>query len=386
MDATTLSQQLEAKIQEIKATLDEAKSSSFHLNEAQTELIIIDPLLHLLGYGPLQIYKRGHDSVTNNFPDYTLLPNTPHKWFLEVKKLDLHLQDGEAAQAVNYANNQGAEWAVLTNGRTWYIYNAHLPKALTEKRVMQIADLFADADSIGKLLLLSRQSMQSAGLTSAWNHERVTTVVKTQLETPNSVIRKHLRKMVNEEISLSLDDAAIGKAIMACGFANASPLTNPVTFSAQTVSKTKKNVPIAFSPQHHDPASVIPTFYAFDQIAKDITLTAYRKPRSLEFLDGHQQNISSWADAAKAVVEYIGQTYQLPFIPFKPGPKGNNYFLNHAPEHSKGNKMLGHREAHIGTQTIYVDTNRSAGYMVASITSLLKAAGAPPDAVKVSIE
>ncbi len=118
---------LNEKVASIQATLAEAKTAGWDLNEAQTELIIIDPILTTLGYAPLEIYKRGHDATTNKFPDYTLLPQHPRKWFLEVKRLDLPLLDGEAAQAVNYANNQGAEWAVLTNGRKWYVYQAHLP-------------------------------------------------------------------------------------------------------------------------------------------------------------------------------------------------------------------------------------------------------------------
>ncbi len=141
--------------------LDEAKADGLHLNEANTEHKIIDPLLPLLGYSPLQISKRGHDSVANNFPDYTLLPNTPHKWFLEAKRLDLPLQEKEVTQAIGYASSQGAEWAVLTNGRTWDVYKAHLQKPLREKRVMHIADLFSDADAIAQLLLLSRQSIQN---------------------------------------------------------------------------------------------------------------------------------------------------------------------------------------------------------------------------------
>ena len=252
MDAATLTQQIEEKLQEIKTTLERAKEGGHSINEALTEYYVVDPLLNVLGYAPWEVIKRGHDGVANNFPDYTLLPNTPHKWFLEAKKLDLHLQDGEAAQAVNYANNQGAEWAVLTNGRSWYIYNAHLPKPLTEKRVMQINDLFSDADAVGKLLLLSRQSMQNTGLTVAWTQERVTAVVKSQLVTPNSALRKHLRKMGSEETGTALDDAAIGKAIASCGFGNQVSSTGTAVFTMPQTAKAGANGLISSRPSTHN--------------------------------------------------------------------------------------------------------------------------------------
>ena len=101
MNETELSEALAEEIESIKATLEEAKAAGQTVNEAQTELIIIDPLLKRLGYSLLEISKREHDSVAKEFPDYTLLPGKPHKWFLEAKKLDLILQDGEAKQAVN---------------------------------------------------------------------------------------------------------------------------------------------------------------------------------------------------------------------------------------------------------------------------------------------
>ncbi|MGI4789250.1 MAG: hypothetical protein ACRYFS_10435, partial [Janthinobacterium lividum] len=304
MNDEALLEKLTEEVKTIKSTLDEAKAAGQTFNEAQTEFIIIDPLLKRLGYGPLEISKQGHDSVAKNFPDYTLLAGKSQKWFLEAKKLDLNLQDGEAAQAVNYANNQGAEWAVLTNGRKWYIYNAHLPKPLPEKRVLQIDDLFADENAVQKLLLLSKPSMLNNSLQEAWIFQQLSQIIDAQLTTPNSEVRRIIRKLGNESIKTNINDEIVGRVLL---FTNPSVII-PNTISSPSVVQTNGDTQAA---DLHSSATVMQPaeepeteYYTFDEIAKDMTLATYRKPKVMVFLDGHVEKVKSWADVAGQVVEY----------------------------------------------------------------------------------
>jgi hypothetical protein len=364
---------LQATIEIVRGTLNQRIDRGLPVSsEADTERIIIEPILKALGYEDWEIIQHRTDATTNGRPDYDVFYGKHLRWMLEAKCFGHEFKVNDRMQTVNYANNNGAEWAVLTNGREWEIYSAHLPKPLMEKRVMQINDLFADADGIETLLLLSRQSMQSEGLKKAWVHERLITVVKNQLETPNSVIRKNLRKIGVKEIGTALDDAAIGRAITDCGIISVPPMPTSSVSSSQPTVKTPEN------------GLMHPIAYTFEEVAKDTTLTTFRKPIRIEFLNGHHEDVHSWADTAKAIVERVGQSYTLPTLPFKIG-KGHNYFLNVVAVHGKGNKMLAHRVAKIGEQSVYIDTNRGALYLAASIAGFLKAAGAPPDAVKVSL-
>ena len=77
---------LKAKISELQATLAQAAAEGQKLNEAQTEYVVINPLLSALGYGPLEVHNQGYDAVTQSIPDYILLPNSPHKWFFGSQK------------------------------------------------------------------------------------------------------------------------------------------------------------------------------------------------------------------------------------------------------------------------------------------------------------
>jgi hypothetical protein len=365
-------EQLQAKVDEIKSILDEARATGWHLNEADTERIIIDPLLHTLGYGPLDIRKRGHDSVANNFPDYTLLPNQAQKWFLEVKKLDLSLQDGEAAQAVNYANNQGAEWAVLTNGRKWYIYNAHLPKPLTEKRVFQIDDLFDEAETLKTLAFLSRTSMLASGLTHAWMFEQIQSIVKTQIETPNSAVRKRLRQVVVDEIKAPVPDDLLEKAIHIL-------YRIPHSLAANSLTQRK------FSQKSMNPPpdrTII--WYGYSDLTGYPTDATGKKPCLLRFMDGTTIPVTSWREAAREITKRICGDYGLPHLPFNGGIQGKRYFINSTPTHVNGEEMESDIIL-IAEQTVYMHTNRSTQNFAKCLVSLFKAVGAPSDIVKVSV-
>lgn len=373
MDGTATAQ-LQDKIDEIRGHLTETRESGWNLNEADTEHKVIDPLLSALGYGPFDIHKRGHDSVANNFPDYTLLPGKPQKWFLEVKKLDLPLQDGEAAQAVNYANNQGAAWAVLTNGRKWYIYNAHLPKPLTEKRVFQIDDLFGDASALKTLAMLSRSSMLADGLTEAWAFEQVQAIVRVQLETPNSPVRKQLRKIATEETKAAVSDTLIERALRSL-----SPTPPAVTANGTGPSPIPPPKPIVDLPP---PGQAL---YTFAELAENKALGTGKEPTALRFSDGTTTGPTSWADAIAAAVEYVLRQFTLPPIPFTGRIKSRLYFLNTQPKHSTGQEMRSHRTAQMGNTKIYIDVHCDTQSKAQRMVALLSAVGAPQDAVKVSI-
>jgi hypothetical protein len=376
---------LQATIEIVRGTLNQRIDRGLPVSsEADTERIIIEPILKALGYEDWEIIQHRTDATTNGRPDYDVFYGKHLRWMLEAKCFGHEFKVNDRMQTVNYANNNGAEWAVLTNGREWEIYSAHLPKPLMEKRVMQINDLFTDANGIETLLLLSRQSMQNEGLKKAWVHDRLVAVVKSQLETPNSVVRKNLRRIGSEEIGTALDDATIGRAIADCGRIGPEPVPTSDAVAPSLALNAPANG-LARAVLTTDTETILGhNTYTFSEIAKDSTLTTFRKPKLIEFSDGHHAEVHSWADTAKVIVERISQIYTLPPLPFNTG-KGHNYFLNTVAVHEKGNQMISHQVVKIGKQNVYVDTNRSASHLAASIASFLTAAGAPSDAVKVSI-
>lgn len=107
-------------------------------NESNTCEWVILPVLYAIGYGRIEVVSRDADSA-GKFPDYTLLPAAPqHSFFLEAKAWKLELQDQHANQALNYANQNGKRWVVLTNGRQWRLYDNDVRGRASDKMVAEM--------------------------------------------------------------------------------------------------------------------------------------------------------------------------------------------------------------------------------------------------------
>ncbi|MBE9501031.1 MAG: hypothetical protein KAX23_00845 [Dehalococcoidia bacterium] len=140
-------------------SLYESKKSILpHLNEAQTELEFVQPVLDLLGYAnsyivqaPTKVGRR------TNRPDYALFPDeaTKDKAYTKIKnndytqcigiadakywerELDLAKSSGRdtftnqnpSFQIAGYLTGTRQNWGILTNGRLWRLYStkSHLP-------------------------------------------------------------------------------------------------------------------------------------------------------------------------------------------------------------------------------------------------------------------
>jgi predicted type IV restriction endonuclease len=91
-------------------------------NEWQTCECVIRPVIKMMGYSAKQVRSQLSDE-NHKLPDYTISPHEGLTWFLEAKAWKIGLQDNEIHQALNYANQNGRRWVVLSNGQEWRLYD-----------------------------------------------------------------------------------------------------------------------------------------------------------------------------------------------------------------------------------------------------------------------
>jgi hypothetical protein len=111
------------------------------LNEANTKALFIEPMLTALGWNVLDL-----DAVTREYPvydgtflDYALLVAQRPALFCEAKPTRKSLDDPKwVAQAVNYANNEGVVWCVLTDGLRWRIFKANEAAPMEKKMAFEV--------------------------------------------------------------------------------------------------------------------------------------------------------------------------------------------------------------------------------------------------------
>ena len=134
-------------------------------NEANTKALLIEPLIAALGWDPVDLdaVEREVKVFEGTFLDYALkLDGTP-RVYVEAKGLNENLDDKKfIAQTLNYANNDGVVWCVLTNGSRVRVYKTNEPVAMDRKLLFEV-DLTDETETAGEkaklLRLVSRDAV-----------------------------------------------------------------------------------------------------------------------------------------------------------------------------------------------------------------------------------
>ncbi len=175
-------------IRGLLAKAEKARDSG--INEAETRALFVAPMLRALGWDvdDLDAVRQEYRVYDGTLLDYALKIDDKARLFLEAKPLSKSLDDKQfIAQTINYANNEGIVWCVLTNDLLYRIYKTNEPADMERKLLFEV-DL-EDANDPGRtedvarhISYLSRQSIDSGRL-DEWGEETFTDVrVKSALD------------------------------------------------------------------------------------------------------------------------------------------------------------------------------------------------------------
>ncbi|MDP9225290.1 MAG: DUF5655 domain-containing protein [Actinomycetota bacterium] len=174
---------LNETIAKVQAAAPKLKASTAG-NEANTKALLIEPLLVALGWdlADIDAVEREVKVYEGTYLDYALKASSIPRLYLEAKSISGNLDDKRfVAQTVNYANNDGVLWCVLTNGLRYRVYKTNEPVAMEQKLLFEV-DLTSEAEPISEkarlLSLISRQAVVEGSLDTFG--ERVFTDVRVR--------------------------------------------------------------------------------------------------------------------------------------------------------------------------------------------------------------
>ncbi len=170
-------------------------------NEANTCDWIIRPLLVSLGYLNHEIHAQAAD-VSNKFPDYTVLPDSNHKWFVEAKSWKVKLESIHVDQAINYAHSSGCRWVVLSNGREWQLYDDTI-MGQSKDRLVATAHLKNESEIFGFLSAVSKAAVTSGETAKYAEHQRIKGVLTANLQNTQSPIVTTIAKCLKHSFNIN---------------------------------------------------------------------------------------------------------------------------------------------------------------------------------------
>ena len=131
-------------------------------NEIRTRMALIDPLLQALGWDTADpSLVTPEYNVSGRWADYALLSGSKPAAIIEAKKLDESLES-HRMQMLNYSNASGIQYAGLTDGNRWELYEIFKQAPLEERRILDVSIASNPAHQAAlQLLLLWRPNLAS---------------------------------------------------------------------------------------------------------------------------------------------------------------------------------------------------------------------------------
>lgn len=264
-------------------------------NEANTKALVIEPMLAALGWdtSDLDQVVREWRVYDNTSLDYALMAGDGPGLYLEAKAIRKKLDDKQfIAQAVNYANNEGVVWCVLTNGLIWRVYKTNEPVPMEKKLLFEVdlADIAAGsaADAAKSLQLLSRKAIMDGEL-ELWG-ERVFTDTRVRqalaqlaADLPSVLIDAILSAMGKPDVAegrlresiARVFDSQLGAA--GAKIAGIAPVA-PKPPSSPPVNSGKQEYPLS----HHldtKPTAIVDLFERLDEFGRSLGPDVTRRIR-----------------------------------------------------------------------------------------------------------
>jgi predicted type IV restriction endonuclease len=196
------------------------------VGEADTSTLVKDILADLFGYDKYSEITAEYQ-IKSTYCDLALKIDGKLSVLVEVKSLNTDLKEHHVKQAVDYAANQGVEWAILTNAQTWQVYRVCFAQPISNELLMTLTfgslNAKSDAD-LESIFLLTREA-QGKSLLDEYHEQRlalsrycVGAVVLSEVVL--NVIRRELKRMSPdvrieiEEIERVLSDEVIKREVL----------------------------------------------------------------------------------------------------------------------------------------------------------------------------
>lgn len=204
-----VAERLAAGLKRYQPILDAARSRD--VNESDTSMIVSDMLAEVFGFDKYTEITR-ELCIRGTYCDLAIRIDQKLRFLIEVKAIGVELKEQHVKQAVDYAANQGIEWVALSNGVLWRVFRVRFAKPIDKEMVVDL-DLLSlshrDEDAIGKLFLLTRESIVKSALEEYHDHKQATSkfvLAATLLSDPVlEVVRRELRRM-SPDLRVEVDE------------------------------------------------------------------------------------------------------------------------------------------------------------------------------------
>lgn len=181
------------------------------LDESATRIMINSFLTEILGYKELEEIKTEY-RIRGEYADYIIQLKRKKHFVVEVKSIEIDINDKHLRQSLSYAANEGIDWILLLNGREIQLYRVNFGKPVTTTLIYKL-DLNNPADmkkSPELLWNLTKTAVERGELENFWKRTNALNPVSLAKLLYSEEIVKRLRNDLKDQtgIYFQIDDVA----------------------------------------------------------------------------------------------------------------------------------------------------------------------------------
>ena len=307
-------------------------------NETRTRMALIDPLLAALGWDvsdPAVVTPEYN--VSGRWADYALLrPIGQPSATLEAKKLGESLAS-HRMQMLNYSNASGVEYAGLTDGNHWELYEVFQRGQLEDRRILDVSIADTPPHQCALQLLLLWRPNLGSGQPMAAREPILTTNWKPESRSAPPESRS-------------------------------APIEPPAPVIVETLQPS--------------PPQPIPSAAGWVALPEFNPPGRSKPPPAIRFPDGSMQEIQHWNDMLVAVATWLYAAGRLAVENMPVRSSSKIYIVHNQPIHPTGNQFFQYRA--IADTPLVVNTHGSAVQIRKNAQTLLQHCGV--NSVDVSVQ
>lgn len=165
----------ESQIKQIEKSLREYRikyltnKKNLEVDESATRIMVNNFLTHVLGYKELEDIKTEYN-IRGEYADYVVQIARKKHIVIEVKSIQIDLNERHLRQSFSYAANEGIDWMLLFNGKQIALYRIIFGKPITHHKVFDydLSDLTILRNASFDIINISKRAVVKNELETYW--------------------------------------------------------------------------------------------------------------------------------------------------------------------------------------------------------------------------
>lgn len=190
------------------------KKENLNADESTARLMINSFLSSVLGYTLIDEIKTEH-MIRGTYVDYVIQLNKKIQFVVEAKATSINLNERHLKQAVDYAVNEGVDWAILTNGQEIELHRVIFEKPIRSQKIFSydLSNLSTIRTASKHIAHLTKRAVLKGELETYWKRFDTLTEDNMRKAVKSPEVVRTLRLQIKKKSGINFNDSEIAKAL-----------------------------------------------------------------------------------------------------------------------------------------------------------------------------